>query len=55
VYGITQLNPEITTGSESGLLNHSNPILQNKKPFLSQVKQRAINPEQFRTSIFHPR
>ena len=30
--------------------NHCNPILQHKKPFLTQVKQRAIHPDKYKVN-----
>ena len=44
------LNPEANANLSVNALNHLNPILQNKKPFLTQVKQRAINPDQYKNS-----
>ena len=43
-YNPPTLNPETIINSTS-LKNqtHTNPLMQQKKPFLAQVKQRAMN------------
>ena len=45
----TGLNPEAANASRSDPINHFNPALHNKKPFLSKVKERAIHPDYYET------
>ena len=45
------LNPEVVGSPMKESISHVNPVTQNKKPFLTQVKQRAIHPDKYRTSI----
>ena len=40
----------MSNSSFSNEPNHCNPILQHKKPFLTQVKQRAIHPDKYKVN-----
>lgn len=47
----TSQNSEANNQVSNDSMNHSNPAHHNKKPFLSKIKERAINPEYYRTGI----